>query len=1478
MTASVSGTRGDPERLAALRRVELLDAPAEEAFDRLTRLAVKVLGVPAAFISLVDEDRDFYLSHCGFGEPLSSTRQLTGETFCHYAILSKDPLVIQDTRAHPVHRHMPTVESLGVAAYVGVPLITGEGHALGSFCVIDQSPRTWTEVEVSVLRDLAASAVTEIEWRREATERQCAEADQRRTQETLASIVRVQQQVATAGVELDYVMDVIIQNAQALTGAAGVVVELAEGEEMVYRAVGGTAAPHLGLRLRIDRSMSGLCVRTGELLRSEDTEEDERVDREACRRVGARSIVVVPLRSGEGAAGVLKVYAPEPAAFGDAEVDALRMLGALLASSIGDAQRFEAMEVLLEERGHIERTLRESEERYRTLFEHAGEGFFLVERRPEGGFAYADMNESLVQILGIERDAFVGRSPEEALPPETSARVSALYAEVFESGDPREVFHTNDLPRGRVTTHTRYYPVKDAGGRVLRILAVARDITGQVQAEEDLRASEARTRQILESAHDAFITMDASGRVVDWNRQAERTFGWTREEAAGQTLAGLVIPPAQREAHQMGLDRFLATGEARILGQRLEVMARHRDGREFPVELSLTPLRTGDSYLFSAFLHDITERRRAEEALKASEERFRQLFESSVDGVFITERDGTITDVNEAVLRLTGYAREELRRLNAAETYADPSNRQRFRELLERDGAVQDFEVEVRRKDGSTFHAIYSATVRRNDAGEVLGYQGVVHDISERKRAEVALQESEARFRQLSAATNEAVFLTERGFVLDVNEAAARMFGYATVEEMAGRQALDFAAPESRDLMRERIRAGYSEPYELLGLRRDGARFPSEAQGGTVPYQGREVRVTTIRDLTERKRVEAALQASEERFRTLFDEGAAAVLIHDEGGRILQVNRRLCESLGYTKEELLRLPIWEIETGLLPENLQHVWAHRRMGVPTTVEGVHRRKDGHTFPVEVQVTKIALEGQEVILAEAHDVTERKRAEEAVERSEAKFRALTENAHDVVTIIGADGVIRYESPSVVHVLGYQPEELVGRDLFELIHPEDQPAVADLFQHALARPGEKVAYQLRYRHKDGRWIMLDGIGRNLIADPAVGGVVANSRDVTERAEAEAAVRESNALLQTLFDASPLAIQAIDGAGNVSLWNRAAERIFGWAEVEVLGRPNPLVPEEWVAEHQALREQVMRGESITGAEVMRQRKGGSYIPISLSKAPLRDAEGTIHGTMAVIEDISERKRSERLLASQRAELERSNRELQDFAYIASHDLQEPLRKVQAFGDRLRSRHAEALGDTGRDYLERMQGAANRMQVLIRDLLAYSRVTTKAQPFVPVDLAQVAGEVAGDLQSRIETAGARVEIGGLPEIEADSTQMRQLLQNLIGNALKFHREGVPPVVQVSGMLADDQVQLQVEDNGIGFEEQYLDRIFTPFERLHGRSGYEGTGMGLAICRKIAQHHGGDITARSTPGEGTTFVVTLPVRHSTAGGEDEPRA
>ena len=316
----------------------------------------------------------------------------------------------------------------------------------------------------------------------------------------------------------------------------------------------------------------------------------------------------------------------------------------------------------------------------------------------------------------------------------------------------------------------------------------------------------------------------------------------------------------------------------------------------------------------------------------------------------------------------------------------------------------------------------------------------------------------------------------------------------------------------------------------------------------------------------------------------------------------------------------------------------------------------------------------------------------------------------------------------------------------------------------------------------------------------------------------------------------------------------------------------------------------QAVLAERPSGECVFRH-KDGTRFPVEFVKTPIRENEQIV-GAVLVFKDIAERKQVEETLAQKAqkaAELARSNAELEQFAFVASHDLQEPLRKIQAFGDRLKTKCNGALAADAVDYLERMQSAATRMRALIDDLLAFSRAIRSVEPFVPVNLGVITKEVLGDLEVRIEKSGARVEVGDLPTIEADPMQMRQLLLNLIGNSLKFQPPGATPVVKVEARIMgrasssdtaflrqvpapceqasalEQFCEIRVQDNGIGFDEKYTDKIFAVFQRLHGRNEYEGTGVGLAVCRRIADRHHGTIIAKSKLGQGATFIVTLPI-------------
>ena len=382
-----------------------------------------------------------------------------------------------------------------------------------------------------------------------------------------------------------------------------------------------------------------------------------------------------------------------------------------------------------------------------------------------------------------------------------------------------------------------------------------------------------------------------------------------------------------------------------------------------------------------------------------------------------------------------------------------------------------------------------------------------------------------------------------------------------------------------------------------------------------------------------------------------------------------------------------------------------------------------------------------------------------------------------------------------------------------------------------------------------------------------------------------AVASLRAELAWYRELFEEAPDAYLVTSLDGTIELANRRAGELLEMPAGELAGRSLAGFLAE--GEHPGFEETLQglgRGTAVLQQAIRLTLRPGRQVHATISATPVLDARGAAAGARWILRgldqrtldaldaslqaEIRERRRAEDQLLALAAKLSRSNRELEDFAAVAAHDLQEPLRKIVVYGNRLNDAWQADAHEQGEEYLSRILDAARRMQSLVRDLFAYARVTTSGQPMDRVDLNRVAREVLADLEVLIEQSGGRVAVHELPAIEADPRQMRQLFQNLLGNALKFHRTGEPPVVEVWAETTETMgggVRLFFKDNGIGFDPRHLPRIFSIFHRLHSREEYPGTGVGLAICRKIAQGHGGDITATSAQGRGATFVVSLPI-------------
>ncbi len=492
------------------------------------------------------------------------------------------------------------------------------------------------------------------------------------------------------------------------------------------------------------------------------------------------------------------------------------------------------------------------------------------------------------------------------------------------------------------------------------------------------------------------------------------------------------------------------------------------------------------------------------------------------------------------------------------------------------------------------------------------------------------------------------------------------------------------------------------------------------------------------------------------------------------------------------------------------------------------------------------------------------------------------------------------ISYISPAFEY-LGYSSEywyESESVEMFyQITHPDDSRMIDEENAKIENWAIEETNYEYRVYTKSGEMRWWKDQGKALLDDDGEPykwvGVI---HDITDRKLVEneakevkqkllysaAEIASANDLVEDIISSMADMLIVVDDDGIIERVNQTTLDKFGYESAEMIGKPLKFLTQKEVFLTEDEFEDLVRLKKLIDLEKDIVTKDGGVIKTLISASILhgRKTAGVI-----VAKDITERIKDETRLRRYAKKLERTNGELQDFAYVASHDLQEPLRKIQAFGDRLQTKHGEALGERGNDYIQRMRDSAGRMQKLINDLLAFSRVTSKAKPFKTVDLNTIMKEVISDLEIRIEKTQGSIEVENLPTIVGDPVQMRQLFQNLIGNALKFHRSDEKPLIKVSAEVFPDlkdtlfenkeyrdiaglgkgACQISIKDNGIGFEEKYIDRIFTVFQRLHGRSKYEGSGIGLAVCRKIVERHNGEVHAESVLNEGSTFFVTLPL-------------
>jgi PAS domain S-box-containing protein len=863
--------------------------------------------------------------------------------------------------------------------------------------------------------------------------------------------------------------------------------------------------------------------------------------------------------------------------------------------------------------------------------------------------------------------------------------------------------------------------------------------------------------------------------------------------------------------------------------------------------------------------------------------------------VFFKSRDGRYLGVNRAWEEFFGVRGESFVGKQVADLYPkDPAIAEKHaamdRELYAGAGR-QSYEITVRARSGELREALYYKATYADARGEAAGLIGTIIDITARKRAENALRDNEARWRAIIDSANEGILVYDGELnIIAGNQAAERILGIPTAK-LIGAAGFTSLLPcvhaDGRPLEPHerptRVTAASGQPLtgHIIGIRRsDGEHTWLLVNTGFLRHADASDWygvVSSFTDVTAQRNAESALRESEERYRRTFELAGSGLAQVGLDGRFLRVNRRLCEFLGYGEAELVGMPVKAISH---PDDRDAVDERRIRLIAGELDSVrlekrYLHKDGGTVWANIA---IALERDAAgkplyAISVLEDVTGRKHAEEALRQSEARYRRTFELAGSGIAHIGLDRRFIRVNRRFCEILGYPEEELVGMTGRQISHPDDREVINTQRKRLYAGEIDHVRVEKRYLRKDGAavWVTFSMVlERGASGEPLY--EIAIFDDITERKRAESALRESEERFRSLTQlSSDWYWEQDESFGLTFMSGRMAERT-GLDPSAYLGRKRwdqpalNLTAEDW-ARHRASLE---RHEPFRDFEMERAHPAGGSRWISVTGEPIYDEAGKFHGYRGVGSDITARKRAEAELrrahdelAKKAEELQRSNAELEQFAYVASHDLQEPLRMVSSYTQLLTRRYNDKLDGDAREFMHYIVDGAARMKQLIEDLLAYSRVGTKGREFKTVPLEAPLKRAVTNLRAAIEESRAAVTWDGLPSADIDEVQLAQLFQNLIGNALKFRAEALPRV-HVCAAEEHGEWHVRVADNGIGIEPQYFERIFMLFQRLHTMGEYPGTGIGLAICKKVVERHGGRIWVESQPGAGSTFHFTLP--------------
>lgn len=1082
-----------------------------------------------------------------------------------------------------------------------------------------------------------------------------------------------------------------------------------------------------------------------------------------------------------------------------------------------------------------------------------------------------EANDALLDIMGQTReDVRTGRLNWRKILLAESFDEERIFAELAESGKGGPYAQQFVRPDGKVLDVL-------VGVALLEKDDLSQGVAFYVDITEQREAIN-RYKRIMESNMIGVVFTDWA-KIQQCNDAFLNMLGYTRPEFEAGQVGNLwaLTAPEDLATTSMMLESYYRTGSCKPFEKKYI----HKDGHVVDVLVSVASLFDGDTESSIVLVSDISSQKRMSTRLQ-------RLMDANLIGILYNFADGTIDECNDAFLNMLGYTRDDFKtgRLNFWDLTPpeDQHISRRAIESMRQTGVCLPYEKRYIHKDGHYVNVLVANATLPHEGHEA--FLALVVDLSVQKRLTAKLQ------RIMDANLVGIVFAQINGDIQECNDVFLEMLGYSRAELHRGD--LNFWAltpPAHQNTCAEAVdilkRDGFCRPFEKQYLHKDGHVVDALVALATMGPESTSDALAIVFDISDRKQAERALQQTLERERLnrnalevtsqpigiqqIFGEIATLV------GQALNADRCMlmcfeplqgnssCRDIGYFQE-------YRSSGEVVPFDLKYYspqvrqWFRHAIGVAEVSEtpfsrdineycapmAQYFRKEGLPEDLIAQVVAQYVEVNRDIWRIQSYVSYHIQYRGKLYGVLNLHQCHRENAWDEQDMALLSDIVKYMGAAFYQMELHQHEQSVMREL------EKSYKLISIIREAQAEFIVSSDSQSMFRDLLNRLLAYTDSQYGLIGE-----VLPNTQGQLELKIRFAMEKNGNAETPGLDE----------GSAN---WPEGGYGLRPLCE-QVMTTGQPVIfnalPDGAPMLDNFLGMPLYKGEEMVGLIGIAHRIEGYGDDLPAGLSPYLVACANI--IMGVRNEALRERLTQELLLSEKAlkgyasRLERSNKELEQFATIASHDLQAPLRKVILFSDYLKTTLGENLSEEGADYMMRIQKATRKMQCLITDLLALSRVNRKANPFVPVDLREVVEEALSDLEELIRETKAQVILGEFMTIDADGTQMHQVFQNLIGNALKFCEKGVAPYIEISARpVPEGLCEIRVTDKGIGFDEKYLDRIFAVFERLHGQTEYEGSGMGLAIVQKIAERHGGEITARSKPGAGATFIVTLPVHQA----------